>query len=126
MYRGQRGGTEFEYVKDEEKTGANRRDGLFTVGDMGYLDPAGWLFLSDRKSDMIISGGVNIYPAEIEAVLLGHPEVADAAVIGVPDDEWGAPVKALLPAKEPARTEGRRGGNKCVRTWKSSGSRDTY
>src|SRR3546814_15731733 len=70
---------------------------------MGYLDPDGWLFLSDRKADMIISGGVNIYPAEIEAVLLGHPDVADAAVIGVPDDEWGEQVKAVIQAKDPAR-----------------------
>src|SRR2546426_11040843 len=61
---------DFEYFKDKEKTEANHRGKLFTVGDVGYLDADGWLFLCDRKSDMIISGGVNIYPAEVEAVLL--------------------------------------------------------
>jgi len=96
---------EFEYYKDEEKTKASRRHGLFTVGDMGYLDDEGWLFLSDRKADMIISGGVNIYPAEIEATLLGHPDVADAAVIGVPDEEWGESVKAVVQTKDPARAD---------------------
>ena len=63
---GSPGRATFEYFKDEEKTKANRRGGLFTVGDMGYLDEDGWLFLSDRRADMVISGGVNIYPAEIE------------------------------------------------------------
>ena len=87
---------QFEYYKDEEKTRSARRDGLFTVGDIGYLDEDGWLFLCDRKADMIISGGVNIYPAEVEAALLGHPAVGDAAVIGVPDDEWGEAVKAVV------------------------------
>lgn len=66
VYMGSPGRATFEYFKDEEKTKANRRGGLFTVGDMGYLDEDGWLFLSDRRADMIISGGVNIYPAEIE------------------------------------------------------------
>ncbi len=94
---------EFEYYKDEAKTRASRRNGLFTVGDMGYIDPEGWLFLSDRKADMIISGGVNIYPAEIEATLLGHPEVADVAVIGVPDEEWGESVKAVVQPKDLSR-----------------------
>ena len=70
---------------------------------MGYIDPEGWLFLSDRKADMIISGGVNIYPAEIEATLLGHPEVADVAVIGVPDEEWGESVKAVVQPKDLSR-----------------------
>jgi long-chain acyl-CoA synthetase len=92
----------FEYYKDPEKTQSARRNGLFTVGDMGYLDPDGWLFLSDRKADMIISGGVNIYPAEIEAALLEHPDVADAAVFGVPDEEWGEQVKAVVQLKDPS------------------------
>lgn len=86
----------FEYFKDKEKTAANRKGDLFTVGDMGYLDEDGWLFISDRKADMIISGGVNIYPAEIEAVLHQHPKVADVAVFGVPDEDWGESVKAVV------------------------------
>jgi long-chain acyl-CoA synthetase len=92
----------FEYHRDQKKTQAAWRDGYFTVGDAGYFDEAGYLFLCDRKADMIISGGVNIYPAEIEAALLTHPAVADAAVFGVPDDDWGEQVKAVI---EPARTD---------------------
>jgi len=61
-----------------------------------YLDEDGWLFLCDRRTDLILSGGVNVYPAEVEAVLLAHPEVADAAVIGVPDQEWGQRVTAVV------------------------------
>ena len=72
----------------------------FTVGDIGYLDEDGYLFLCDRKVDMIISGGVNIYPAEIESVLLTHPKVGDAAVFGIPHEDWGEEVKAVI---EPAR-----------------------
>jgi len=87
---------DFEYFKDEEKTRANRREGLFTVGDVGWLDEDGWLYLCDRKTDMIISGGVNIYPAEIEGALLSHPEVGDVAVFGVPDEDWGESVKAVV------------------------------
>jgi long-chain acyl-CoA synthetase len=90
------GANRFEYHRDEAKTSASRRDGYFTVGDIGYLDDEGWLYLCDRTTDVIISGGVNIYPAEIEAALLSHPAVADAAVIGVPDDEWGEQVKAVV------------------------------
>jgi long-chain acyl-CoA synthetase len=86
----------FEYYKDEEKTRSARRGGLFTVGDIGYLDEDGWLFLCDRKADMIIAGGVNIYPAEVEATLLEHPAVGDAAVFGVPDDDMGEAVKAVI------------------------------
>jgi long-chain acyl-CoA synthetase len=67
-----------------------------TVGDVGYLDEDGYLFLCDRKIDMIISGGVNIYPAEIEAVLVNHPAVLDAAVFGIPHDEFGEEVKAVI------------------------------
>jgi long-chain acyl-CoA synthetase len=75
---------------------------------VGYLDEDGYLYLSDRKSDMIISGGVNIYPAEIESVLITHPRVADVAVFGIPNTEWGEEVKAvveLLPDKGSDDTE---------------------
>jgi len=90
---------DFEYRGDPEKTRSGRRGDFFTVGDVGYLDEEGFLFLCDRKIDMIISGGVNIYPAEVEAVLLQHPGVGDAAVFGIPDEDWGEQVKAVV---EPA------------------------
>jgi long-chain acyl-CoA synthetase len=86
----------FEYHKNAESTAESRREGFFTVGDIGYLDEAGYLFLCDRKSDMIISGGVNIYPAEIEGELQGHPKVADVAVFGIPHPDWGEEVKAVI------------------------------
>jgi long-chain acyl-CoA synthetase len=90
-------GADFEYLGDEEKTaGAHLEPGVFTFGDIGYLDDDGYLFLSDRKIDMIISGGVNIYPAEIEAVLITHPAVGDVGVFGVPNDEFGEEVKAAV------------------------------
>jgi long-chain acyl-CoA synthetase len=96
-FRNKTGGGGFEYHKDPEKTAAAHLEpGVFTVGDVGYLDDEGHLFLSDRKIDMIISGGVNIYPAEIEGVLVSHPQVADAAVFGVPNDEFGEEVKAAV------------------------------
>jgi long-chain acyl-CoA synthetase len=90
---------EFTYLKDEEKTRKNRIGKFFTVGDVGLIDEDGYLFLRDRKIDMIISGGANIYPAEIESVLLGCPKVGDVAVFGVPHDDWGEEVKAVV---EPA------------------------
>jgi long-chain acyl-CoA synthetase len=90
------GAAAFEYHKDQAKTAANRREGFFTVGDIGYLNADGYLFLCDRKTDMIISGGVNIYPAEVESVLLTHPKVADAAVFGIPHPDWGEEVKAVI------------------------------
>jgi long-chain acyl-CoA synthetase len=90
------GAMEFEYKGDPEKTAASRLRGFFTVGDIGYLDSDGFLFLCDRKSDMIISGGANIYPAEIEAEITTHPKVADVAVFGIPDEEWGEQVKAVV------------------------------
>ena len=89
-------GAGFEYRHDPEKTAANRVDGFFTVGDVGYLDEDGYLFLRDRKIDMIISGGANIYPTEIEAALLEHPAVGDVAVFGIPDEDWGEQVKAVV------------------------------
>ena len=88
----------FDYFGDPEKTAASYRGDHFTMGDVGYLDADGYLFLTDRSADLIISGGVNVYPAEVEAVLLGHPEVADAAVIGVPDPDWGELVVAVVEA----------------------------
>jgi long-chain acyl-CoA synthetase len=89
----------FEYHGDKEKTQKNRIGNFFTVGDVGVLDEDGYLFLRDRKIDMIISGGANIYPAEIENVLLSHPKVGDAAAFGIPNDDWGEEVKAVI---EPA------------------------
>ena len=90
-------GADFEYHKDPEKTAAAHLEpGVFTFGDVGYLDDEGFLFMSDRKIDMIISGGVNIYPAEIEGVLVTHPAVADAAVFGIPNEEFGEEVKTAV------------------------------
>ncbi len=90
----------FAYHGDKAKTDtAWRTDGYFTVGDAGYMDADGYLFLCDRKIDMIISGGVNIYPAEIEGALIGHPAVLDVAVFGVPDADWGEQVKAVVELK---------------------------
>jgi long-chain acyl-CoA synthetase len=93
------GMADFEYYKDKDKTRKNRIENFFTVGDVGLLDEDGYLFLRDRKADMIISGGVNIYPAEIENEFLSHPKVGDIAVFGIPHEEWGEEVRAVV---EPA------------------------
>ncbi|MFP4514187.1 MAG: AMP-binding protein, partial [Acidimicrobiales bacterium] len=91
------GGATFEYHRDPEKTEASRLPGgLSTLGDIGYLDEDGYLYLTDRKAHMIISGGVNIYPREIEDVLIQHPAVADVAVFGIPNEEFGEEVKAVV------------------------------
>src|SRR5438477_127780 len=86
----------FEYFKDSHKTAEAYRGDYFTLGDMGYKDDDGFLYLTDRSANLIISGGVNIYPAEVDAVLLTHPAVGDAATIGVPHPEWGEEVKAVV------------------------------
>jgi len=90
------GAGRFAYKGDADKTASAFRGDAFTVGDVGYLDEDGCLFICDRKHDMIISGGANIYPAEVEQVLYRHPAVVDAAVIGVPHDEMGEAVKAIV------------------------------
>ena len=100
------GAGDFEYKGDTEKTNKSHdAEGFFTVGDVGYLNEDGYLFLCDRKSDMIIAGGVNIYPAEIEGVIHEHPQVADVAVFGIPDDDMGEQIKAVV---EPLRRRRRR------------------
>ena len=93
------GGNEFEYHNDPGKTEDSRHPrekGWSTLGDMGYVDDEGYLYLTDRKTFMIISGGVNIYPQEVENLLVTHPRVADAAVFGVPNEDFGEEVKAVI------------------------------
>ncbi len=95
------GGGDFEYHNDAEKTAESRHaKGWSTLGDVGYLDADGYLYLTDRKSFMIISGGVNIYPQETENLLVTHPKVMDVAVFGVPNDEFGEEVKAVVQPKD--------------------------
>ena len=102
----------FRYHNAAEKTAAAFRGDFFTVGDMGYLDADGYLFISDRKHDMVISGGVNIYPREIENVLLEHPDVVDVAVFGIPDARWGESLAAVV---EPRRGTALDGRTRCRR-----------
>ncbi|WP_374021346.1 acyl-CoA synthetase [Mycobacterium sp. HNNTM2301] len=91
------GGPDFEYFKDPAKTASVSNDrGWRTLGDMGYVDEDGYLYLTDRSTFMIVSGGVNIYPQEIENLLIMHPKLVDAAVFGVPNDEFGEEVKAVV------------------------------
>lgn len=89
-------GSDFEYHRAPDKTASAHRDGFATLGDVGHLDGDGYLFLSDRKIDMIVSGGVNIYPAEVEGVLSAHPAIEDVAVFGVPAEEMGESVQAAV------------------------------
>lgn len=94
----------FEYYKDEQKTSNAYSGDFFTLGDQGYMDEDDYVFLTGRTSEVIISGGVNIYPAEVDAVLVMHDAVADAATVGIPNDEWGEEVRAvvqLAPGVEP-------------------------
>jgi acyl-CoA synthetase (AMP-forming)/AMP-acid ligase II len=84
-------------------------DGWVHTGDAGYMDADGYVYIHDRVKDMIISGGENVYPAEVESAIYGHPDVADVAVIGVPDDTWGEAVKAVcVPKPGPDRRPGQR------------------
>lgn len=97
-------GAEFEYHGDPAKTAAARSpEGWYNLGDVGYVDTEGYLYLTDRRSFTIISGGVNIYPQETEDVLVMHPAVADAAVIGVPNDDLGEEVKAVVQLLDPTQ-----------------------
>lgn len=89
----------FEYYKEQGKTDASYRGDWFTLGDMGRLDADGDLFLTGRTAELIISGGVNIYPVEIDEVLIRHPDIADAAVVGVPNEDWGEEIKAVVELK---------------------------
>jgi long-chain acyl-CoA synthetase len=93
---------DFTYAGDEEKRRAVERDGLVSCGDIGYLDAEGYLYLNDRRSDMVISGGVNIYPAEIEASLQSLAGVRDCAVFGIPDDEFGEALAAHVELEDGA------------------------
>ncbi|MCV7100396.1 acyl-CoA synthetase [Mycobacterium palustre] len=91
------GGPDFEYFKDPAKTASVFNDrGWRSLGDMGYVDEDGYLYLTDRSTFMIVSGGVNIYPQEVENLLVMHPKLVDAAVFGVPNDEFGEEVKAVV------------------------------
>ncbi|MDP6830798.1 MAG: acyl-CoA synthetase [Alphaproteobacteria bacterium] len=97
-------GPEFTYYNDPERTAESRNDrGWSTLGDVGYQDEDGYLYLTDRQSFMIISGGVNIYPQEIENLLVGHPKIMDVAVVGVPDPEFGEAVKAVVQPIDPGQ-----------------------
>lgn len=84
------------YFQQPERTAAAFQDGWLRTGDLGYLDEDGYLYVLDRREDLIVTGGENVYPAEVEAVLLAHPAVADACVVGVPDPEWGQRVVAAV------------------------------
>jgi long-chain acyl-CoA synthetase len=101
------GGRPFEYHKDPEKTAnAYLHDGWSTLGDIGYLDSDGYLYLTDREADVIVSGGVNIYPREVEETLAQHPAVDDVAVIGVPNEEFSEEVKAIVVARAGVQSDG--------------------
>ncbi len=92
------------YLRREEANQDSFSDGWFHTGDIGYLDEEGFLYVLDRRSDLIISGGENVYPAEIESVLLAHPAIAEAGVVGVADDHWGQVPVAFIVGKEPLDT----------------------
>ncbi|TWI54729.1 class I adenylate-forming enzyme family protein [Halalkalibacter nanhaiisediminis] len=89
-----------EYLKNPKANEESFYNGYFTVGDMAMQDEEGYYYIVDRKKDMLISGGVNIYPREIEAVLYSHPHILDVAIIGVPDPKWGEAIKAVVVVKD--------------------------
>ena len=91
-----------DYYKQHDKYEADQKHGYQTVGDIAYRDDEGFYYICDRKKDMIISGGMNIYPAEIEAALETHPDIYEAAVFGIPSDEWGESVHAVVVQREGA------------------------
>lgn len=93
------------YYKDEAATLTSRRHGWHHTGDIGYLDDDGYLFIVDRAKDMIITGGFNVYSAEVEQVLMQHPDIQDCAVIGLPDEKWGERVTAVVQLKPGASVE---------------------
>ena len=98
-------GMTFRYRGAEEKTRSAFHDGMFTAGDLGWLDEDGYLFIADRRTDLIITGGANVYPAEVESVLAAHPAVADVAVIGVPDVDMGKSVVAIVEPRPGTRVD---------------------
>ena len=97
------------YYKAHDKYEEDRRGTFHTVGDMAYFDEEGFYYICDRKKDMIISGGMNIYPAEIEAALEHHPAIVDVAVFGIPNEEWGEAVHAIVVAQPGTAARERRG-----------------
>ena len=90
------------YVGDQVSPMEATADGFVTVGDMGWLDEDGYLFMADRRVDMIVSGGANVFPAEVEEALSEHPGVADVVVVGLRDPEWGRRVHAIVQASDPS------------------------
>ena len=94
------------YYKNPEATTASFRDGWFHTGDLGYFDAEGYLYVSGRKKDMVKSGGISIYPLEIESVIYSHPDILEAAVIGVPDPQWGEALKAVIVLKPGGKLDG--------------------
>jgi acyl-CoA synthetase (AMP-forming)/AMP-acid ligase II len=91
------------YYKDAEETARSKAFGWHHTGDIGRKDKEGWIFIVDRKKDLVISGGFNIYPSEIEGAILSHPAIQDCAVIGVPDEKWGEALKAVVQLKPGAK-----------------------
>ena len=95
------GGATFHYHRDDAKTASAWREGAFTVGDIGRVDNEGYLYITDRVSDMVLRDGVNVYPREIEEVLHAHPSVVDCAVFGVPDERHGEILAAVVETRAP-------------------------